>query len=161
MYTNFFKPCTFSCLCFCRPEIFLTLKYGNKLIGSVKHIWTLCSPEFEVYNSKKSYYLYALLLVVNAVFYVKEIYVENLQKLYLILQLQKLKTLQVVSQKKGVSSFEELISKADSFELIFPSGISGYDKLLLTSLALMIDYQYFEIKNESKNKSSGLLSCLV
>ena len=71
------------------------------------------------------------------------------------------KTQKIVGQfrKKMTQNLEELLSKVDNYELIFPMGINGYDKLLLTSLALMIDYQYFEIEIRKSSKLDKFCDC--
>ena len=54
--------------------------------------------------------------------------------------------------KKLNGGIQELVSDADSFELVFPLNSTPEEKLLLISTVLMIDYRYFE-DNGSDNKS--------
>ena len=37
----------------------------------------------------------------------------------------------------------EMVTDADTYVVNFPANADAYDKLLITVLALMIDYQYF------------------
>ena len=160
-FATFYKPCTFFCFCFCRPEIFLTLKNGNLLIGSIKQDYTLCDPKFEIYNSQKQ-----LIFICTASFCQCGIFCRDYiwgkfsEAVFNIIEPKNQKIVGIFTKKKA-QNFEELISKADSYELIFPIGINGYDKLLLTSLALMIEYQYFEIEVRKSSKLDKCCDCFA
>ena len=52
---------------------------------------------------------------------------------------------------KVPAKFEEIITNADSYSIIFPKVAFPEDKLLLIAAALMIDYQYFESSPESSH----------
>ena len=47
---------------------------------------------------------------------------------------------------------DELVTDADSYEIIFPITANATDKLLIVVLGLMIDYQYFETTNLHKKR---------
>ena len=51
----------------------------------------------------------------------------------------------------------EIVTDADSYVVNFPPTADANDKLLLTGLALMIDYQFFEsdADEEHKNRNRG------
>lgn len=158
-FASFYKPCTISCFCFCMPEIFLTLKNGNILIGSIKQVYTLYNPEFEIYNSQKK-----LIFICTASCCQCGIFCRNYvcgEFSEAVFDIIDPKTQKIVGQfrKKMTQNLEELLSKVDNYELIFPMGINGYDKLLLTSLALMIDYQYFEIEIRKSSKLDKFCDC--
>ena len=51
----------------------------------------------------------------------------------------------------SAQSFSEVVTDADSYQVSFPAGATAEDKLLLISLGLMIDYQYFETSSSDEN----------
>ena len=62
---------------------------------------------------------------------------------------------------KQSASPTEMITDADSYEVNFPSNASPEDKLLLTTLGLLIDYQYFEIDDKDDKKKKDNLAKVV
>ena len=46
----------------------------------------------------------------------------------------------------------EMVTDADTYVVNFPANADAYDKLLITGLALMIDYQYFETDADEEHK---------
>ena len=153
-FASAYKP--FKCPCFClnRPEIIINLGAENKYVGKIKHLFTCCDPEFEIYNATGlKYYVRAdccqcgLLCANNfcgkmstATF---EIYSPGTSNI-----------LATIS-KIPAQSFSEMVTDADSYTVGFPQGATAEDKLLLIALGLMIDYQYFETDSSDQNQKSG------
>ena len=56
------------------------------------------------------------------------------------------KTLQNIGRitKEPATSISEMVTDADTYIVNFPPNADANDKLLLTGLSLMIDYQFFE-----------------
>ena len=56
------------------------------------------------------------------------------------------KTLQNLGRitKEPATSISEMVTDADTYIVNFPPNADANDKLLLTGLSLMIDYQFFE-----------------
>jgi len=60
---------------------------------------------------------------------------------------------------KQRASGAEYITDADSYEVVFPQDACAKDKLLLTAVGLLIDYQYFELDandDEEKKKDKAV-----
>ena len=148
------KPfmCTFYCIC--RPEINIVLNSTGQPVGKVKHICTVCDPTFEVYNATSG---------------LKYIVTANCCQCALrcpgwlgktargIFDIIDIGTNQVVGQiTKEPADISELVTDADSYIVNFPPTADANDKLLLTGLALLIDYQFFETDaDEGRKKRSG------
>ena len=150
-FAKAFKP--FRCPCFClnRPEINVSVGAENIYIGKIKHLFSCCDPEFEIYNSQGlKYYVRADccqcgLLCSNNI-------------------CGKLSTAQFDIYQAGAGNiianitkmtaqnYAEAVTDADSYQVGFPQGATAEDKLLLIALGLMIDYQYFETDSSDENR---------
>jgi hypothetical protein len=149
-FANLFKPFKCSCLCCNRPIINVTLGADNKYVGKIKHLFSCCDPEFEVYNAQGlKYYIRAdccqcgLLCANNFCGKLSTATFEVFQP----------GSSNVVSTitKMSAQSFGEVMTDADSYQVSFPAGATAEDKLLLIALGLMIDYQYFETSSSDEN----------
>ena len=151
-FAHAYKPCTCNCLCLCRPEINVTLTEGNQFLGKIVHACSVCDPVFHVYDSSN-----ALKYIVTAsccqcgLLFGKTICGKLSEVEFSILEPSNENPVGSVVRK--VADNAELVTDADSYELIFPVNATQIDKMLLTALGLMIDYQYFEVDaNEDKKK---------
>ena len=142
-FANAFKPLKCPCFCCNRPEIFVNIGEGNP-IGKIKHLFSCCDPEFEVFesNGNLKYFAHAdccqcgILCASNvcgkfssALF---NIYAPGTNNIIASIS------------KMSAQSYAEVVTDADSYSVGFPEGATAKDKLLLIALGLMIDYQYFE-----------------
>jgi len=151
------KPfmCTF--YCFCRPEINVVLNSTGKPIGKVSHIYTVCDPTFEVYNATSGL---KYIVTANCCQYAlccPGLLGKASRGIFDILDVS---SNQVVGQiTKEPASLSEMVTDADSYVVNFPPTADANDKLLLTGLALLIDYQFFETdahdKNKKRNRTGG------
>ncbi len=147
-FANAIKPFKCTMWCLCRPELFLTLGEGE--IGNVKHVFTCFDPLFEVYDENKQlkYLVTAdccqcgLLCANNVCGKMSEAHFNILNP----------GSNQEVGRiiKQTASSFSEMVTDADSYQIIFPADANAKDKLLLLSLGLMIDYQFFETNSSDQ-----------
>ena len=149
-FANLFKPFKCSCLCCNRPIINVTLGADNKYVGKIKHLFSCCDPEFEVYNAQGlKYYVRAdccqcgLLCANNFCGKLSTATFEVFQP----------GSSNIVSTitKMSAQSYSEVITDADSYQVSFPASATAEDKLLLIALGLMIDYQYFETSSSDEN----------
>ena len=149
-FANLFKPFKCSCLCCNRPIINVTLGVDNKYVGKIKHLFSCCDPEFEVYNAQGlKYYVRAdccqcgLLCANNFCGKLSTATFEVFQP----------GSSNIVSTitKMSAQSYSEVITDADSYQVSFPASATAEDKLLLIALGLMIDYQYFETSSSDEN----------
>ena len=150
-FANAYKPFKISICCLCRPEMILSLNDGNKKLGTVRHIWTICDPEFEIYDENEQL---RFLLTANCC-QCGLICSNNLcgkfsEVLFNILNPGNREVVGNIIKKSANGG--ELFTDADSYQVNFPNNSTPYDKLLLTSLGLMIDYQYFETDSTSEER---------
>ena len=152
-FAEAYKPFKCPFLCCNRPEIFVNVgEQNNNLIGRIRHIFTCCDPEFEVYesNGNLKYYVHAdccqcgLLCANNicgkfstALFNVYTPGTNNIASSI---------------SKMSAQSYGELVTDADSYTVGFPRNATVNDKLLLIALGLMIDYQYFETNSNDEGR---------
>ena len=149
------KPFMCTICCLCRPEINLVLNSTSQPIGKVKHICTVCDPTFEVYNN-----LTGLKYIVTAdccqcALMCPGFLAKTSKGVFDILDAG---TNQKVGQiSKEPATISEMATDADTYVVNFPVNADANDKLLLTGLALMIDYQFFETDadEEHSNRMGG------
>lgn len=136
------KPFRCACCCICRPELILTLVDSNETIGKIKEEFSLFDDSYKVINIKNTsrYRVRASicqcgLCCSNTVcgnncdtsFYIEEpITHEPLGSI----------TKQNIGDKQNPK---------ETYEIKFPRKANSNDKLLLTSLGIMLDYQFFDI----------------
>ena len=154
-FANAYKP--FKCPCFClnRPEIMVTLGTENKYIGKIKHLFTCCDPEFEVYNAQGLKYYVRADCCQCGLLCANNFFGKMSQATFEIYQPGSSSIIATIS-KMPAQSFSEMATDADSYQVGFPQGATAEDKLLLIALGLMIDYQYFETDSSDKNRNRGL-----
>lgn len=146
-----YKPFTCSCCCCCRPEISVTLTGGGGYIGKIVHVWTCCDPEFHVYDSKKILkYIVTANCCQCGLMFPNSVCGKLSEAYFTIIEASNSQPAGTITKK--VANYSEMVTDADSYELIFPPTANEYDKLLLTALGLMIDYQYFEQDAGSEKK---------
>ena len=152
------KPymCTFYCIC--RPEINVVLNSTGQPVGKVKHICTVCDPTFEVYNNTSGLKYIVTANCCQCALRCPGFLAKTARGIFDIIDVG---TNQVVGQiTKEPADMSELVTDADTYVVNFPPTADANDKLLLTGLALLIDYQFFETdadenhKNKSRRKSS-------
>jgi hypothetical protein len=156
-----YKP--FSCQCFCcfccNSELVLTL-CGNQQIkvGVVKHLLTVCDPEFEIYDETNQ-----LKYIVTANGCQCGLICANccIGKCYEVFFdiLDPIDNKVIGNVKRRIPEGDEVITDADSYEIVFPVTSNATDKLLILALGLMIDYQYFEstkISKKRQRKAKGI-----
>ena len=149
-FANAFKPLKIPCFCCNRPEILVTLKEGNKYIGKIKHAFTFCDPEFEVYDSQGLKYFVNADCCQCGLLCANNFCGKLSTATFEIYQPGTSNVIATIS-KMSAQSYSEIVTDADSYEVKFPPGATAEDKLLLISLGLMIDYQYFETDSSSNN----------
>ena len=156
------KGCTLGCCCLCRPEMILTLVDTKELVGRARFVCTLCDPTFHVYDEKDilryiitgSCCQCGLMCTHNKCGKFSEVKFD-------IITPDGEKVGKVMKQRaNGV----EYITDADSYEVVFPKDATPRDKLLLTAVGLLIDYQYFEFdadKEKEKNEKDKAVNTVT
>ena len=153
-FANAFKPFKCTICCLCRPELFIKLAEGQINIGTIKHIFTICDPEFHIFDERNQ-----IKYIVNASCCQCGLLCANnfCGKLSeAIFNILDPGNRQIIGKiVKHCADLSELATDADSYQINFPSIASPNDKLLLMSLGLMIDYQYFETDSTDDRKKRG------
>ena len=150
-YANVSKPFKCTICCLCRPEIVVTLNINQKIIGKMKHTFTLCDPEFEIYDENNQ-----LKYIVTAYCCQCGLLLRN----KLCGKLSEVEFDILNPGQKGIigkilkktAEYSELLTDADSYQIHFPATANPYEKLLIIALGLMIDYQYFETDSSDEKK---------
>lgn len=153
-FANAFKPFKCSLFCLNRPIIKVNLEANNQYIGEIKHLFSFCDPEFEVYNNQGLlYYVRAdccqcgLLCANN--------FCGKMSTATFEIYKPGTSTVLATISKMSAQSLGEMITDADSYQVGFPPTATPEEKLLLIALGLMIDYQYFETSSSDDNKGYG------
>lgn len=143
VFANAFKPLKIPCFCLNRPEIMVTLARDNRYVGKIKHLFSCCDPEFEVYNSRGLLYYIRADCCQCGLFCANNFCGKLSPASFEIYQPGSSNVIATIS-KMPAQSYSEVVTDADSYQVGFPPGSNADDKLLLIALGLMIDYQYFE-----------------
>ena len=145
------KPFMCTCCCICRPEIDVILNSTSQSIGKVKYICTCCDPTFELYSISGGLKYIVTADCCQCALRCPGFLGKTSQGVFDIIDA-------VSNQKVGritkePANMSELVTDADSYVVNFPQNADPNDKLLLTGMALMIDYQFFETDADENTKS--------
>ena len=131
-------------LCLIRPDIRVNLVKDDIYIGMIEQSFSCCDPSYTVYNENNEI--------------VKEIEAECCQCGFICRNNSLGKTDDVHffvynpnDKSKPIGEIckktESVFSIADSYSVIYPVKIPPEEKILLSFVAVLIDYQYFEKNN--------------
>ena len=142
-FGNSLKPFKCPCFCLCRPEIFLTLDESNENIGKIREPFSCCNSYYEIYDDKDKikYYVKAKCCQCGLLFS-NSIFGKIGEAIFSIIDPESNEQVGTIIKKSPIKSNE---AEKENYKIIFPDKANADDKLLLTVLGLMIDYQYFEI----------------
>ena len=154
------KPFMCTCCCICRPEIEVRLNSTSQSIGKVKYICTMCDPTFEVYSMTGGLKYIVTADCCQCALRCPGFISKTSRGTFEILDASNNQRVGQIT-KEPSASVSEMITDADTYIVNFPQTADAYDKLLITGLALMIDYQFFETdagdehKSRTRGKSNG------
>ena len=145
------KPCMCTCFCLARPEISVVINSTAKPVGKVKYIFTCCDPTFEVFSMSGGLKYIVTADCCQCALRCNGFWGKTSQGVFEIIDTS---TNQKVGRitKEPCASVEELVTDADTYVVNFPPNADANDKLLLTGLAIMIDYQFFETEASDNHK---------
>lgn len=144
------KPCKCTVCCLCRPEINVILNTSNQVVGKVKHIWTLCDPTFDLFDSTGALKYIVTGSCCQCALLCPGFIGKTSQGVFDILEAG---TNQHVGRiTKEPATMSELVTDADSYIVNFPPNATANDKLLIMGMALLLDYQYFETDADDNKK---------
>lgn len=144
IYANFLKP--FKCPCFClgRPEIFLTLNDKNEKIGKILEPFSGCSSLYEIYDDKEQMkYMVRAKCCQCGLLCANSIFGRMGEAIFNIIDPESKEQIGIICKKSPVMT--DGLNENEDYLINFPEKASTNDKLLLITLGLMIDYQYFEL----------------
>ena len=144
IFANSIKPYKCPCFCLSRPEIFLSLKENNEKIGKIKEPFSCCDSIYEIYDDKdKIKYLINAKCCQCGLLFANSICGTMGEALFSIVNPETKEEVGTITKKSPVMSDGEI--DGASYKITFPEKASSNDKLLITILGLMIDYQFFEM----------------
>ena len=143
IYANFFKPFKCPCFCLCRPEIFLSLNDKNEKIGKILEKFSCSNSLYEIYDDKdqmkyivKAKCCQCGILCANSIFGIMG------EANFNIIDPESREQIGIITKKSLVKNND--INENEEYIINFPEKASKNEKLLLITLGLIIDYQYFE-----------------
>lgn len=139
--SNIIKPFKFSCFCIGRPEIILTLNDSSEIIGKIRAQFSCCDYCYEIINKQNQIkYIIKGNCCQCGLFCSNSICGKRCEANFSIL---------IPKTGEQVGSIEKQLEdktkEEENYQINFPPKANSNDKLLLTVLGLMIDYQFFEI----------------
>lgn len=136
------KPFMCTMCCLCRPEIEVILKSSNSSVGKVKHICTVCDPTFELYSIKGGLKYIVTADCCQCALRCRGFLGKTSRGVFNILNAKNKQNVGTIT--KEPANLSEIVTDADTYLVQFPLDADPNDKLLLTGVAIMIDYQFFE-----------------
>lgn len=138
---NILKPYTCTCCWLCRPELILSLEDSKEIIGKIREACSCFNSVYEIINPQNEIkYLIEANCLQCGLFCSNSICGKNRDANFSILDPKTNEKIGEITKQNNIGKKEE-----QQYEVKFPSKANAYEKLLLTALGLMIDYQYFEI----------------
>ena len=133
------------CLCLIRPNMVIDLTKEKKRIGKVEQNFSLFDPTFTVYNEddEEVKYIEADCCQWGFIFRNYSFGKGDDCQFLIYNSKEKIKPIGHIVKKT-----ESVYSLGDSYHIVFPPKIPAEEKILLTIVAVLIDYQYYEKNNE-------------
>ena len=138
------RDCKIPCLCLIRPELIIDLSKENLRVGKVEQSFAFCDPCFRVYNEndEEIYYIEADCCQCGFICRNYSIGKSDDCQFLIYKSSERVKPIGYIVKKT-----ESVYSLADSYLVVFPSKIPPEEKFLLSIVAVLIDYQYYEKNN--------------
>ena len=140
-----------ACCCLERPEMIINFGGSSQLLGRIKQPFTCCDPEFLIHDNTGN-----IKYIVHGDFCQCGLCCANnfcgklSEVIFNISTLSNRDSPCGAIIKKSANA-SELVTSADSYQVIFPRDATPQEKMLLIVMGLMIDYQFFEEKASEKN----------
>lgn len=133
------------CFCLVRPELVIDLTKEKMRVGVVEQSFSFCDPRFTVYNEFGDEVKYIEADCCQCGFICRN---HSLGKtddcqFFIYNSREKGKPIGYIVKKT-----ESVFSLADSYFVVFPPKIPPEEKILLSFVAVLIDYQYYEKNND-------------
>lgn len=143
---NINKECRCPFLCLVRPEMTVNLIKGETYIGTVEHTFSFCDPCFTIYNENEEQVKYIEADCCQCGYICRNNSIGKTDNAHFLIYNpdDKSKPIGDICKKT-----ESVFSIADSYSVTYPVDIPPEEKILLSIVAILIDYQYYE-RNTSK-----------
>lgn len=133
------------CLCLVRPEIVVEIIDEKRIIGKVVQSFSLCDPVFTVYNEEDEEIKYIEADCCQCGFVFRNWSIGKTEECQFKIYNSRENTNPI---GYIVKKTESIYSLGDSYFINFPAKLSCEEKFLLSMVAILIDYQYYEKNNE-------------
>ena len=141
---NIEKNFKIPCLCLIRPDMKVDLIQDKTRLGTVEQTFSLCDPSFMVYNGNDEEVKFITADCCQCGLICRNTTLGKTDDAHFYIYNPKdmAKPIGDICKKT-----ESVFSIADSYSIIYPVKIPPEEKILLTIVAIMIDYQFFEKNN--------------
>ena len=141
---NIEKNFKIPCFCLIRPDMKVELIQDKTLLGTVEQTFSWCDPSFTVYNENNEEVKFITADCCQCGLICRNTTLGKTDDAHFNIYNPK-------DMSKPIGDIckktESVFSIADSYSIIFPVKIPPEEKILLTIVAIMIDYQFFEKNN--------------
>jgi len=152
-FVNVNKPFKCTCLCLDRPKMQVNFA-NNQPLGSIKEPFTCCDPQINTFDNTGIMKYVIRADCCQCGLLCRNNFCGKLSSaVFNIYNANNLNSPCGTIIKKGSTSFAELVTSADSYQVNFPQDASPQDKMILIVAGLMIDYQFFEEKASNDNNT--------
>ena len=134
-------------LCLVRPDLKVTLEKEETYLGTVEKNFSLFDPCFTIYNENNQEVKYIKTDCCQCGFICRDCSLGKTEDVHFFIynSSDKSKPIGDICKKT-----ESLFSISDSYSIIYPVNIPPEEKILLSLVAVLIDYHYFENKTNVK-----------
>ncbi len=141
------KSCKLPFLCLIRPDIKVNLVKDDIYLGTVEKAFSCCDPCFTVYNENGEEVKYIEADCCQCGFICRNSSLGKTDDAHFLIYNPGDRTKPIGDIVKKT---ESVFSLADSYSVVYPNTIPPEEKILLSIVAVLIDYQYFEKNNNVK-----------
>lgn len=150
------KPFKCTCCCCNRPEMQVSLAETGQIIGNIYQPFNCCDPYFQILDGTGNLkYIITADCCQCALLCSNNLCGKCSEGEFKIFSNKNDGRPVGSIIKTCASSYSELVTSADSYNINFPLDASPSEKFLIIALGLMIDYQYFEESASNKGNNGG------
>ena len=131
-------------LCLIRPEMKLYLTKDQSFLGTIEQCFSIFDPIFTIYNENEEEVKYIEADCCQCGFICRNNAIGKTEDAHFFIYNPEDKTKPIGDICKKT---ESVFSIADSYSVTFPAKIPAEEKILLSIVAVLIDYQYYEKNN--------------
>ena len=131
-------------LCLVRPEMKLYLTKDQSFLGTIEQSFSVFDPSFTIYNENEEEVKYIEADCCQCGFICRNNAIGKTEDAHFFIYNPENKTKPIGDICKKT---ESVFSIADSYSVTFPTKIPAEEKILLSIVAVLIDYQYYEKNN--------------